>query len=145
MLRYGKTAQSAVSAMSRLAEVYDGGETCLSSLDIAKHRHLPQPLVAKLLTVLSRAGLVDGTRGPGGGYWLARPPGEITLEDIVKCFERDGDRVLCPFGPGWCGNSDPCPLHFGLLELDQNLREFLQKNTLEAFAGQPKSAAAIVD
>jgi Rrf2 family transcriptional regulator, iron-sulfur cluster assembly transcription factor len=135
MLRYGKTAQSAVSAMSRLAEVYDSGETPLSSLDIASDRNLPQPLVAKLLTVLSRAGLVDGTRGPGGGYLLARPPGEISLQDIVECFEKDSDRVLCPFGPGWCGNKEPCPLHNGLAELDSMLRDFLEKNTLDAFAG----------
>jgi Rrf2 family transcriptional regulator, iron-sulfur cluster assembly transcription factor len=142
MLRYGKTSQSAVSAMSRLAEVYDGGKTRLSSLDIARDRRLPQPLVAKLLTALSRAELVDGTRGPGGGYWLARPPGEITLDDITRCFERDTDRVLCPFGPDWCGNSDPCPLHYELADLDLRLREFLEKNTLEAFVRAGPCAVA---
>ena len=64
MIRFGKTAQTAVSAMSLLAEVYDGGKTKLSSHDIAARRELPQPVVAKVLTIVSSLGLVDGTRGP---------------------------------------------------------------------------------
>ena len=71
MTPYGKTAQNAVAAMSRLAEAY-AENRLLSSIDIARDRNLPQTLVAKLLTMLSQAGLVEGVRGPGGGYRLAR-------------------------------------------------------------------------
>ena len=109
MFKYGKTAQNAISAMSYLAEVYDGGETKLSSLDIATRRKLPKPLVAKILVVLSQAELVDGTRGPGGGYWLAKNPKQISLSDVVSQFEKPGDSLQCPFGPGGCGKGDPCP------------------------------------
>lgn len=133
MLKYGKTAQNAISAMSYLAEVYDGGDTKLSSGDIATRRKLPQTLVAKILVVLSQAQLVDGTRGPGGGYWLAKAPGEITLNDIVMQFEKAGDRLQCPFGPGWCGNGEPCPLHDKLVELDTQMTDFLQSTTLDVF------------
>ncbi len=133
MLKYGKTAQNAISAMSYLAEVYDGGATKLSSGDIAARRKLPQPLVAKLLVVLSQAGLVDSTRGPGGGYWLAKEPGEIRLLDIVTQFEKNEDRLQCPFGPGWCGQGDPCPLHDKLVELDEQMSEFLSETTLAVF------------
>lgn len=133
MFKYGKTAQNAISAMSYLAEVYDGGETKLSSLDIAQRRKLPKPLVAKILVVLSQAELVDGTRGPGGGYWLAKDPKEISLNDIVSQFEKPGDSLQCPFGPGWCGNGDPCPLHDQLVELDEQMSDFLQSTTLDVF------------
>jgi len=120
--------------MSYLAEVYDDGETKLSSGDIATRRNLPQTLVAKLLVVLSQAELVDGTRGPGGGYWLAKPPGEIALNDIVMQFEKAGDRLQCPFGPGWCGNGDPCPLHDQLVGLDTQMSDFLECTKLDVFA-----------
>lgn len=133
MLKYGKTAQNAISAMSYLAEVYDGGDTKLSSGDIAIRRKLPQTLVAKILVVLSQAQLVDGTRGPGGGYWLAKGPAEITLNDIVMQFEKAGERLQCPFGPGWCGNGEPCPLHDKLVELDTQMTDFLQCTTLDVF------------
>ncbi len=133
MLKYGKMAQNAISAMSFLAEVFDNGETKLSSGDIAKRRKLPQPLVAKILVVLSQAGFVDSTRGPGGGYWLAMDPARIALNDIVRQFEKPEDRLQCPFGPGWCGNGAPCPLHDQLAALDEQMCDFLENTNLAVF------------
>lgn len=145
MIRFGKTAQTAVSAMSLLAEVYDGGKTRLSSHDIAARRHLPQPVVAKVLTIVSSLGLVDGSRGPGGGYWLKRPPAEIPLLAIVEEFERQDGRVMCPFGPDWCGNGEPCPMHNTLVRMDDEWTTYLKTNTLAMFqkhaAAQKKAAA----
>ena len=54
---YGKQTERAIAALSRLAEVWDGGRTRLSSVDIADNRGLPRPMVAKLLTTLSQGGL----------------------------------------------------------------------------------------
>ncbi|ADE53098.1 RrF2 family transcriptional regulator [Coraliomargarita akajimensis] len=133
MFKYGKTAQNAISAMSYLAKVYDGGETKISSKEIAEERQLPQTLVAKLLVTLSQAGLVDGARGPNGGYWLAKAPKDIVLYDIVRLFEKGGSGAMCPFGPDWCGNGEPCPLHDQLVELDGNLMSFLERTSLAVF------------
>jgi len=132
MIRYGKSTQNAIAAMSRLAEAYPQGER-LSSHDIAKSRGIAQTLVAKLLTQLSQAGLVSGMPGPNGGYALAKEPGKITLLDITSVFERTDDRVNCPFGPGWCGNNEPCPIHDQLMELDKQVESFLETTTLERF------------
>ncbi|MDQ8202408.1 Rrf2 family transcriptional regulator [Pelagicoccus sp. SDUM812003] len=135
MLKYGRTSQNAIMAMSRLAEVYDGGETRLSSKDIAKARDLPQPNVAKLLVSLSQCDLVKGAPGPTGGYWLARPPQEISLYEIVCQFEKLTERVYCPFGKNSCDSAAPCPLHQRLVELDQQLIDFLQESSLDVFVG----------
>ena len=137
MLRCGKTSQTAIAAMSLLAQRYDGGRTRLSSLDIAAARQLPVPLVAKLLTSLSTAGLVSGTRGPGGGYWLSVPPEAIALADIVSVFEKDIDRMLCPFGPHWCGTGDPCPMHDSLTAFDAQWAEYLNETKLSVFSTLP--------
>lgn len=133
MIRCGKTAQTAIAAASLLAERYDGGETALSSLEIARRRNLSAPLVAKLLSTLSTAGLVDGFRGPGGGYWLARPPSEISLKDIVEVFEKEQEMIMCPFGPGWCGNNAPCPMHETLSALDGQWTRYLNETNLAIF------------
>lgn len=134
MIRFGKTAQTAISALSLLAEVYDEGETKLSSADIAERRGLPQPVVAKVLTIVSSLGLVDGTRGPGGGYWLKRPPTHITLLEIVEEFERQDSVIMCPFGPSWCGHGKPCPMHDTLVEMDEQWTNYLRTTTLAIFA-----------
>lgn len=141
MFKYGKTAQSAVSAMSYLAEVYDGGQSRLSSQDISSNRHLPRPIVAKLLVTLSQAGLVSGAPGPNGGYWLSREPGEIRLCEIVGLFEKAGERMMCPFGPNWCGHGAPCPVHDELMQLDDALNDFLETTSLAVFAQSPQNTS----
>ena len=74
---YGRQTETAIAAMSRLSEVYDGGVTRLSASEIARDRGLQAPSVAKILTTLSQAGLVGGMPGPGGGYALAKEPSEV--------------------------------------------------------------------
>lgn len=133
MIRFGKTAQTAISAMSLLAELYDGGKTKLSSIDIAARRDLPQPVVAKVLTIMSSLGLVDGTRGPGGGYWLRKPPDQIALHDIVAEFERQDAGIMCPFGPNWCGKGEPCPMHDKLVQMDTECTTYLTDTKLSIF------------
>lgn len=136
MTPYGKTAQTAIAAVSRLAEVYNPAERVkLNSADIARKRHLPQPVVAKVLTILSQAGIVNGSPGPGGGYWLARPPEEVTLYDVVSLFERVDQNVSCPFGPDHCGTGPHCPMHFDLLKIREQLVSFLKTSTFARFVG----------
>lgn len=118
--------------MSRLAEAYASSEQ-LSSRDVAESRGIAQTLVAKLLTTLSQAGLVSGSRGPGGGYSLALPPQEISLLDIVAVFERQDGALVCPFGPNWCGSHEPCPLHNDYLAFTEQFNEWLSSTTLAVF------------
>lgn len=88
---YGRQAEIALAAVTRLAEVYDGGRTRLSAAAVARDKGLRAPFVAKLLTAMARAGVVVASPGPGGGYALARAPGAITVHEVVGIFER-GDR-----------------------------------------------------
>ena len=136
MTPYGKTAQTAIAAVSRLAEVYVLDKPVkLNSADIAVVRHLPQPIVAKVLTILSQSGIVNGSPGPGGGYWLARSPDAVSLYDVVSQFERMEDNVSCPFGPEYCGTGPQCPLHFDLLRIREQMIAFLKTSTFARFVG----------
>lgn len=119
--------------MSALAEIHDGGKTKLSSPEIAARRDLPTPLVAKLLTTLSLNGLIKGTRGPGGGYWLAKPPSRITLQQIAELFGKDDEGLMCPFGPNWCGNGKPCPLHDQYKAMSEEWDRFMRDTNLAVF------------
>jgi Rrf2 family protein len=136
MTPYGKTAQHAIAAVSRLAQVYDPAKKAnLGSAEIADARGLPRPVVAKVLTTLSQAGLVAGSPGPGGGYWLAKPPDQITLHEVASLFDRLDENLSCPFGPGWCGHGAQCPMHTQLDALRGRTAEFLKSNTFAAFVG----------
>ncbi len=130
---YGKQTEYAIAAMSRLAEVYDGGKTRLSAAGIADARGLQRPIVAKILSALSQAGLVIGSRGPGGGSSLARDPKLIKLYDVFKLFEREVDDDSCPFGGGKCGVGHPCPIHDKLFAVQKAMDRLLHETTFDEF------------
>ena len=132
-MMYGKATETAIAAMSRLAEVFDEGKTRLSAIDIAESRGLQKPFVAKVMTTLSQAGLVNGSRGPGGGFSLAKHPNDISIYDVFKLFEREDDSDICPFGGGICGKADNCPIHDKLTNVQKSIDEVLHNTTFEVF------------
>lgn len=140
---YGKATETAIAAMSRLAEVWDGGKTRLSADDIARVRNLQRPFVAKVLTTLSQHGLVSGSRGPGGGFTLAREPRKIKLIDVFRLFEREDRSNACPFGGGTCGVGDPCPLHHKLVRVNEAIQDVLHNSTFEEFHLAARSGKAL--
>lgn len=136
MFTYSKLAQGGIAAVSYLAGV--AAENRLAgSAEIAESRQISRQLVAKILTLLSSAGLVEGKSGPAGGYRLARPAAEITLLDVVRVFEDPKERVMCPFGPNWCGVGPNCPLHNSLLEMHQQALDRLAHESFAQFETTP--------
>ncbi len=132
MFTYSKLAQSGIAALSYLAQV-SGEDRLASSAEVAAARELSPVLVAKVLSLLSTAGLLTGRSGPTGGYRLARSPSEITMLDVIKVFDDPQKLPMCPFGPQWCGTGPNCPLHDTLFELRDNMFDRLGKETFEQF------------
>lgn len=133
MTPYGSATQTAIAALSRLAEVYDGGETLLSATQIAESRGLQKPYVAKVLSTLSQAGIISGSRGPGGGFSFAKPPKEVKLYDVYCLFEREDFSNECPFGGGICGVGDKCPLHDKLVDVNKAMDKVLHGTNFDTF------------
>lgn len=132
MFTYSKLAQAAIAAVSYLAAI-SGEKRLAGSGEIAEARELSKALVAKILTLLSSAGLVSGKSGPAGGYQLARDPAGISLLDVVRVFEDLESQVMCPFGPHWCGVGPQCPLHDTFVELRQQVIGRLAQETFAQF------------
>jgi len=78
----------------------------ISATDLAGETGLPLPTVQKLVSHLSRAGLLRSARGTGGGIQLARPPAAISLAEIIEAVEGPialtacVDHVACDFEAG---------------------------------------------
>jgi Rrf2 family protein len=90
-------------------------------------------MVAKILSILSQAGLVTGLPGPGGGFCLADDPSRIKIFDVFSIFERQEEVVNCPFGGGVCGGDDPCPLHERLTNVKDAMDQLLHETTFGIF------------
>ncbi len=137
MIYYGKTARCALASLCFLARQYPSGRL-VGSREISEEINLPSALVAKILTTVSQFGLIEGTRGPNGGYRLAVEPAKLNLNQIITLFgqEKDNDD-FCPMGPGWCGVKDPCPMHETVVQLRQEAIMKLSKITLADFMNDP--------
>lgn len=132
-VQIGKTAQNAISVVSYIVERQRDGADTVSSQEVAEARGFSKPLAAKILTTLSKAGIIKGSIGPGGGYQIARPAADITLLDVVSEFELQSRTMMCPFGEGWCGKYDPCPLHEKIKALQDDQMRFLSENHFGGF------------
>jgi len=54
---------------------------------LATSQAIPLQFLEHILLELKHAGLVKARRGARGGYWLARPPAEVSLADVIRAVE----------------------------------------------------------
>lgn len=136
MLHFSKLTRTALAAMCRLCEAY--GIHRMSAFAIADASHLPRPMVAKVLTDLARAGLVSGTRGPGGGFQLTKPPWQIPLGDIVGLFQKSLVSLQpdSSFGRKERRLTFHCPLRMQQALMQSQLQQLLQEFSLHSLTGQ---------
>ncbi|MCE1194174.1 MAG: Rrf2 family transcriptional regulator [Acidovorax sp.] len=85
-MRITTRGQLAVSAMTDLALRQKARPVALSTISTRQGTSLSY--LEQLFSGLRRAGLVDSTRGPGGGYTLARNPEQISVADIILAVEN---------------------------------------------------------
>jgi Rrf2 family protein len=69
------------------AELAAADEGPLKGERIAQAQGIPVKFLENILLDLRHAGLVHSQRGAEGGYWLARPPEEISLADVIRAVE----------------------------------------------------------
>ena len=74
----------AVRAAVELAAAGDGP---VKGERIAEAQQIPLKFLENILLELKHAGLVQSQRGAEGGYWLARPPAEIALAEVIRAVE----------------------------------------------------------
>ncbi|RPG13699.1 MAG: Rrf2 family transcriptional regulator [Phycisphaera sp. TMED9] len=137
---YGKQTETAIAAVSYLATLWEGPSTRrVSAADIADGRGLQRPFVAKLLSSLSQAGIVDGSPGPGGGYALAKNPNEICLRDVWLLFERPDSSRVAFVGSEICGVSVPNDLSDRIGRVEQAMNSLLDETTFDVFCGKTET------
>lgn len=90
-----------------------------SAREIAGRTAIPGAHLAKVIQALARAGLVETTRGRGGGVRLARAPGEITLRQAVEAVQGPIRLHRCPLRGKGCPRDPQCRLYRFWVELQE--------------------------
>jgi Rrf2 family protein len=101
----------------------------IAAAAIAEKYGVSQHHLAKVLSELARAGVVESVRGVGGGYRFAGNPRRLTLMDIIRLFEPDGLGTEAEPSPGGTTPVD-LALDTVLSEIDQFTRATFSSITL---------------
>ena len=94
MLRLSKKLMFAIEAVLDIA--YNAGAQPVQSREINSRQGIPRRYLEPVLQQLVRAGILDGVRGPRGGYRLARERRKITLAEIAEAV-RTTETTSDPF------------------------------------------------
>ena len=103
-----------IRALLHLADRYGEGPVQLS--EIAEAQNIPAKFLTVMLSHMRRKGLVETMRGREGGYWLARPPEEISYGEIVRLTRGSLGLVPCASRLAYepcrnCVTEEKCRIH----------------------------------
>ncbi|HWY89176.1 MAG TPA: Rrf2 family transcriptional regulator [Solirubrobacteraceae bacterium] len=133
-------------AVRAVVELASGSQDSPRKVDeVAQAQGIPVSFLENILTQLRSAGLVRSQRGPEGGYWLAHPPEEVNLAQVIRAVEGPlvGVRGLRPEEVSYEGSAES--LQQVWLALRANLRKVLEHVTLADVASGklPKEIVAL--
>src|ERR1700693_690637 len=123
-MRISAKAEYACVAMLELAANYADAQPVRIKA-IADAQGIPPRFLVQILLQLKTAGLVASVRGAAGGYQLAKPPGGISLADIINAID---DRALSPRSA--LGEAHRSPVVETLLSVWREI-QVAQQNMLE--------------
>ena len=133
-MRLSTKGRYAVTAMLDLAIHHNQGPVTLAH--ISQYQGISLSYLEQLFAKLRKGGLVEGMRGPGGGYRLARSPQEITVAQIITAINEEIDATLCR-GEGNCQDGERCLTHELWVNLSDEIYKFLDNITLAEFLTRP--------
>lgn len=96
----------ALRVMIDMAEHYNGGYVPLK--EIAGRQDISLKYLEAIMAVLSKAGMVDGIHGKGGGYRLAKEPEDCKIGDILRLTEGSLSLVSCLEDGNVCERASEC-------------------------------------
>jgi len=139
MIRVSTKGRYALRAMIDLAMHSD--DAPVARRDIADRQDISADYAAQLFRPLEDVGLVEGVKGPGGGYRLTRAPGEIRAREVVEALEGAVALAPCvdPEDPTGCPNADLCAAR-GLWErLSKAMTDLLDAYTLQDLCNEAEA------
>jgi Rrf2 family protein len=128
-MKLSTKGEYASRAMLELSLKYDKGPQHIGR--ISKSQVIPQRFLEQILLLLKRAGYLKSKKGPKGGYYLAKPPAEINVAEIVRVM----DGPLAPIDCVSVMAHEPCPMEAtcGLRwlwkEVRDSVAEILERTT----------------
>ncbi|NJK96966.1 MAG: Rrf2 family transcriptional regulator [Bacteroidetes bacterium] len=129
-----KKTRYAMVALVYIARENEKG--AIMSTEIAKNERLPQRFLENILLELKKMGLLGSKPGKAGGYFLLKPPEEITLAEIVRHFEGAVAMLRCVSEKSYqacefCKDEITCKIRNVFKEIRDTTYNILSRTTLK--------------
>ena len=131
-----QTAEYALRAIVYLADHPDQAHTAEA---IAQGTKVPVGYLAKIMQILTKAGLVTSQRGLYGGFTLKRASRELSVYDVVQCIDPINRIHSCPLEVEG-HDTALCPLHHTLDTAMVATENQFKKMTIHQLLNQPQSS-----
>ncbi len=128
-MRLTTKGRFAVTAMIDLGLRQSAGPVTLAA--ISQRQQISLSYLEQLFGKLRRNQLVESTRGPGGGYTLARAPSDITVAEIITSVDEPMDATQCGGKENCLGENSRCMTHELWAALNVKMVEFLDSVSLQ--------------
>ena len=136
-----QTAEYALRAVAALAAQPDEPMATQRMAEVTK---VPAGYLSKVLQALGRAGLVQSTRGLGGGFVLTRPAAELSVYDVVQAVDPVQRIRTCPLGLKAHGVR-LCPLHKRLDDAMRMVEEAFRQSNLAEILAEPTESTPLCE
>ncbi len=103
-------------------------DTPVSASQIEAHISVSGKYIEQIMRMLSKRNIITSSRGANGGYFLARPPKQITVGEVVRALEDDMEIIECVKDGGKC---KCCPSSKVWKKLYEGINGLLDGITLE--------------
>ena len=134
-MRLTTKGRYAVTAMLDLA--LHQGQRPVTLQDIAMNQEISLSYLEQLFARLRQGGLVRGTRGPGGGYRLAKDASAVSIAGIISAVDEKADLTRCG-GKSNCQRGEECLTHELWAELSEKIYQFLDDISLADLIQRPR-------
>jgi Rrf2 family iron-sulfur cluster assembly transcriptional regulator len=142
-MRLTTKGRFAVTAMIDLALRQANGPVTLAA--ISQRQQISLSYLEQLFGKLRRHELVESTRGPGGGYTLARKAADVSVADIILSVDEPIDATQCGGKENCLGDAGRCMTHELWTSLNAHMVSFLESVTLQSLVDDQLAKGIQVD
>jgi len=119
-------------AVRALCCIAEQKQEVISADQLVKSLEMPRPFLRKILQALNKEGLLNSSKGKGGGFTLTVSPEEITLADVMKIFQGPIKLNECKFKKSDCSCISDCLLKKKIDEIEEEVMAKLKAITIES-------------
>ena len=132
-MKLTKRGEYGLKALIDLA-AQDDPQAATQIKDIARRQQIPVKFLEQILLTLKNAGVLRSRAGVGGGYYLAKPPAEITLGQVVRLLDGPLAPIPCVSQMAYercvCDDEATCGLRLAMLDVRNAIADILDRTTL---------------